>query len=250
LLREHLNIDQIYLGIGGSMGGQQLLEWAVIRPHSFRHLCLLATNAKHSPWGIAFNEAQRMALQADKSFGTLDKEAGRAGLASARAVAMLSYRHYETYEISQKEQIEDKVNDFKASSYQRYQGEKLWQRFSPTAYWILGQAMDSHNIGRQRGGVKKALASITAKALVIGIDTDVLFPVSEQLELATHIPLARLEIISSKFGHDGFLTETSLISSLLNNFINNGVNRQTQSSLSKKKRFLNSPLVLPGSETF
>lgn len=250
-LREHLNIQQIYMGIGGSMGGQQLLEWAIIQPKIFNHLCLLATNAKHSPWGIAFNEAQRMALKSDKSFGTNEKDAGRAGLASARAIAMLSYRHYNTYGKSQQESEENKIDDFKASSYQRYQGEKLWQRFSPLAYWTLSKAMDSHNIARGRGSVKKALAQITAKTLVIGINTDVLFPKSEQVELATYIPLAHLEIINSHYGHDGFLTETEKISSLLKRFLNNKlVTKPAKQNGKHSNNFIDHPLVLPGTETF
>ena len=89
-LRAHLGIEKIKMGIGGSMWGQQLLEWSVQEPELFENLVLAATNAQHSPWGIAFNEAQRMALS--------DLDKGR-GLETARAIAMLSYRHYKTYEL-------------------------------------------------------------------------------------------------------------------------------------------------------
>lgn len=250
LLARHLEIDQIQLGIGGSLGGQQLVEWAVIYPQRFQHLCLLATNARHSPWGIAFNEAQRMALQADATFGDGTKEGGHKGLATARAIAMLSYRHYQTYEYGQAETEHDKLDDFRASSYQRYQGEKLWQRFSPESYWILSKAMDAHNVGRNRGGIAQALAKITAKTLVIGVDSDILFPVAEQSELAEHIPGARFEVINSNFGHDGFLTETKAISLLLHDFMQGALTDRTASPRLRKKVAFKQNLVLPGSESF
>ena len=250
LLARHLEIEQIQLGIGGSLGGQQLIEWAAMFPQRFQHLCLLATNARHSPWGIAFNEAQRMAMQADPSFGDGTKEGGHQGLAAARAIAMLSYRHYQTYEYSQAETEQDKLDDFRASSYQQYQGEKLWQRFSPESYWILSKAMDAHNVGRGRGGIVKALANITAKTLVIGVDSDLLFPVTEQSELAEHIPDARFEVINSNFGHDGFLTETKAISILLHDFMKGALKGRASSPRLRKKVAFKQNLVLPGSESF
>lgn len=250
LLRQHLRIDQIHLAIGGSMGGQQLLEWAIEEPALFQHLCLLATNARHSPWGISFNESQRMALSADPTFGTSAPEAGRAGLAAARSIAMLSYRHYDTYDSSQQEEDNDRLDDFRASSYQQYQGQKLWQRFSPTAYWTLSKAMDNHNIGRGRGGLLRALGKISAKTLVIGIDSDVLFPVREQSLIAEGIPDARFEIISSLFGHDGFLTETSAISRLLHNFLDRRFNGSRPTPLLKQRTAFRANYALPGSESF
>ena len=157
-LQRHLGISRIRFGIGGSMGGQQLLEWAVSDPDLFRSICVLATNAKHSPWGIAFNEAQRMAIEADPTLYTDAENAGAAGLAAARAVAMLSYRNYRTYQNSQEEDSDEVRNGFKAASYQRYQGQKLVDRFDVLSYLTLSRAMDSHNLGRGRGGIEKARA--------------------------------------------------------------------------------------------
>ncbi len=250
LLAKYLGIKKVYLGIGGSMGGQQLLEWAVIAPDFFKHLCLLATNARHSPWGIAFNEAQRMAMKADETLGTNQPEAGRRGLEAARAIAMLSYRHYQTYDQSQGETDKDKLDDYRASSYQRYQGEKLWKRFDPSSYWVLSRAMDSHHIGRGRESLEKALSTIKARTLVIGIDSDILFPVAEQSELAEHIPYSRFEIITSDFGHDGFLTETKTVSLLLNDFLSDQFNGRLPSPRLRKKAAFKGNFVLPGSEPF
>lgn len=230
-LQQHLGIDRIQFGIGGSMGGQQLLEWAITDPDLFRSICALATNAKHSPWGIAFNEAQRLAIEADPTLYTDTENAGAAGLAAARAVAMLSYRNYRTYHNTQQEDSDAVLNDFKAASYQRYQGQKLVDRFDVLSYLTLSRAMDSHNVGRGRGGIEKALSQITAKSLVIGIHSDVLFPVEEQTQLALHIPNAQLELIDSTYGHDGFLIEFAEISRLAQPFLDGTV------AIDKKRKY-------------
>lgn len=250
LLANFLGVNQISLAIGGSMGGQQVLEWAILEPERFDKICALATNAQHSPWAIAFNETQRMALLTDPTFGTSSLEAGRKGLETARAIAMLSYRHNLTYAASQKEETDDKIEDFKAASYQRYQGYKLWKRFTPEAYWSLSKSMDSHNVGRSRGGTATALSRIQAKALVIGIDTDVLFPIAEQSFLAEHIPDNHFEIISSRFGHDGFLTETRTVSALLTSFLRGNFNGRKASPVLKSSMGLKLGTAVPGSEAF
>ncbi|MEL7247561.1 MAG: homoserine O-acetyltransferase [Bacteroidota bacterium] len=250
LLAKYLGINSIYLGLGGSMGGQQLLEWAVMAPTLFEYLCPLATNTHHSPWGIAFNEAQRMAMQADETLGTDSPEAGKKGLEAARAIAMLSYRHYRTYEDSQSEQDAEKLDNYRASSYQRYQGKKLWDRFDPASYWVLSRAMDSHHLGRGRASITEALAGIKSKTMVIGIDTDILFPVAEQSEIAQMIPNARFEVIPSDFGHDGFLTETKSISLLLRDFLKGTFNGRRPSPTLRKNAAFKHNLVIPGSEPF
>jgi homoserine O-acetyltransferase/O-succinyltransferase len=209
ILIKHLGLSKIHLGIGGSMGGQQLLEWAVQEPELFEHIVPMATNAVHSPWGIAFNEAQRMALE------NIDPSKG---LEAARAIAMLSYRHYNTFEKTQQD-VDQRWDSFSASSYQKYQGEKLRKRFSAESYYTLTKAMDSHHIGRHFGSAEAALKRIKSKALVIGVDTDILFPIQEQAYIAKHIAGARFEEISSDYGHDGFLTEAATITALLKDFL-------------------------------
>lgn len=212
LLQKHLGIEKIYLSLGGSMGGQQVVEWAIQDPYLFEHICLLSTNARFSPWGIAFNEAQRMAIEAgiDENGVVVNER----GLQAARGLAMLSYRNYITFDIAQTE-IEDKIDDFRASSYQRYQGKKLSDRFDAYSYITLSKAMDSQNVGRGRGGVPHALSMIKAKTAVIGINTDVLFPVGEQKLLADYIPGASFDKIHSDYGHDGFLLEYEKIEKVL-----------------------------------
>ncbi|PKO99611.1 MAG: homoserine O-acetyltransferase [Bacteroidetes bacterium HGW-Bacteroidetes-8] len=208
ILREALGIEQIDLITGGSIGGFQALEWAVTYPHIIDKLALIACNARVSPWGTAFNESQRLALLADPTFTEQrDSNGGKKGLETARSIALLSYRSYEGYGISQKEPDQDFLFAKRAGSYQKYQGEKLSARFDAYSYFTLTKSIDSHNIGRGRGGVVNALSKVEANTLVIGIDSDVLFPIEEQRFMADNIPNATLMEIKSLFGHDGFLLE-------------------------------------------
>ncbi len=218
LLRQHLGIEKIHTVIGGSQGGQQAAEWNILKPELFSNLVLVATNAQHSPWGIAFNESQRLAIKADRTYYSNNAEGGQKGLAAARSIALLSYRNYDTYGETQKETEIEKTDDYNSSSYQRYQGEKLVKRFNAYSYVALSKAMDSHNVGRGRESVEKALSNIKAKTLVVGISSDLLFPLSEQRFLANNIPTACYAAIDSFYGHDGFLIETEKLAKELKKF--------------------------------
>jgi homoserine O-acetyltransferase/O-succinyltransferase len=224
LLCNHLNINQINICIGGSLGGQQAVEMAIMFPDLIENLVLIATNAQFSPWGIAFNETQRMAIANDPTWQNNDENAGQAGLKIARAIALLSYRNYQTYSITQQRSDEPLDRQFRAATYQHYQGEKLVSRFNAFSYWTLTCIMDSHDVGRGRGEVKDVLNKIKAKTLVLGIESDVLFPINEQQFLAKYIPNASLEIIDSLYGHDGFLIENQLLTKVIRTWqINNNI---------------------------
>lgn len=249
LLREHLGIQKIHVALGGSMGGQQVLEWAIQKPDLFEHIALLATNAQHSPWGIAFNESQRMAIYADDTLLDEDNpEAGKKGLETARSIAMLSYRSYDTYQMTQTD-AEDKIGDFRASSYQRYQGLKLWKRFNVFSYLTLSRAMDSHNVGRGRGGVDKALQEVKANTLVIGITSDLLFPLREQEQIAKGITGAQYTELESIYGHDGFLVEFQRIETLIRQFLFSP-EAKIDASPKPSQAWTISNVALPGSEKF
>ena len=239
-LRVKLNINSIQLLIGGSMGGQVSLEWTIERPNIIRNLCVLATNARHSSWGIAFNEAQRMAIETDSTLYDNTEDAGSKGIEAARAIAMLSYRNHLTYNQTQVENTLNGMEDFRASSYQRYQGKKLRERFDPLSYLSLSKSMDSHNVGRNREGVEVVLSNISTPTLVIGIASDILFPPEEQVFIAQHIPNSDLEIINSSYGHDGFLIEYKKIAKLLKNFLKGDLRKDKKLHLS----------TLPGTELF
>jgi homoserine O-acetyltransferase len=236
-LREALGIRRIKVGLGGSMGGQQLLEWAVTEPELFEYIIPIATNAWHSAWGKAFNASQRWCIEGDPSFRGSSPEAGMEGMKIARSVALLSYRHYKTYD---RFQSDEEGSGNKAASYQRYQGEKLARRFNAFSYHCLARSMDSHHVGRAiQGGAggsgsgtevlgsgaaalesaaAEALGRITARTLVIGLRSDILFPVEEQEYLAAHIPGASLTVIDSLYGHDGFLLEVEEIARAIKAF--------------------------------
>lgn len=215
LLRVDLRIEKVHTLIGGSLGGQQVLEWAIHQPEVFHNIIPIACNAVFSPWGIAFNEAQRMAIQADPTWKENEPRAGIEGMKAARAIGMISYRQYETFQLTQGEKDNDTLDHFRAATYQEYQGDKLANRFNAFTYWTLSKLMDSHNVGRGRKNVEDALAKIRGNTLIIGIESDFLFPISEQRFIASHIPHAELEVIKSNFGHDGFLVEFSIMKSII-----------------------------------
>lgn len=223
-LKVFLGIDKIHIGLGGSMGGQQLLEWAVEEPELFDFIFPLATNAKHSPWAIAFNATQRICIENDPGWKNEHASAGMEGMKAARAIALLSYRNYYTYYFNQEgvtADTKDLPRDqqiFRAETYQKYQGEKLAKRFNAFSYYILSKSMDYHDLGRGRNSIEDALKKIKAKTLVIGIRSDILFPIQEQIFLKEHIPDADIEIIDSPYGHDGFLLEFAKLTSLMKDF--------------------------------
>ncbi|MEI2756725.1 MAG: homoserine O-acetyltransferase [Chitinophagaceae bacterium] len=220
LLRKELGIQKIQIGIGGSMGGQQLLEWAATEPYLFENAIALATNAFHSAWGIAFNASQRLAIENDSTWIQNDNKAGINGMKTARAIALLSYRNYETYKQKQSEEITDKITDFKSETYQQYQGAKLALRFNAFSYYFLSRSMDSHHLGRHRKNVSAALSNISAKTLILSISSDILFPPEEQRFLSENIPNAVFQSIHSSYGHDGFLLEFEQIEKAIIQFLN------------------------------
>ena len=208
LLAQYLGIKQVEMLIGSSVGGFQVLEWLISQPSFARKAALIATCAKTQPWAIAFNESQRMAIETDPTFGQQRDDAGMKGLATARSIALLSYRGQPAYDKTQQEKDEEsKLTHFRASSYQRYQGEKLCKRFNAYTYYRYTQLIDSHDVSRGRNSIPKALGKIKARCSIVAITTDIIFPICEHEILYRHIPDSSLHIIHSDFGHDGFLIE-------------------------------------------
>jgi len=218
-LRKHLGIKKIFLAVGGSIGGFQTLEWECCFPGTAEHIVLIACSAAASPWVVAFNQSQRLALQADPTFIAQSVDGGKLGLKAARSIALLSYRGSKAYNLSQKDDRNEIVRGHRAATYQDYQGEKLVNRFDAYSYHTLTQSIDSHNVGRGRGGISSALAAIKAKTLVVGIDNDILFPTDDQKEIAQHIPQAKYAEMHSDFGHDGFLLEWQQLQTIIREFV-------------------------------
>jgi homoserine O-acetyltransferase len=218
LLADALGIVRIKALIGSSVGGFQAVEWAVMEPERFERLVLIATSPKATPWQIAIDQTQRMAIEADATFGEPRPDAGRKGLAAARAIGLLTYRGPKGYNLTQQDP-EPRYEEFRACTYQRYQGEKLCRRFDAYSYYTILDTFDTHDVGRGRGGVEQALARITAPTLVVGISSDLIFTPEEMRWLADQIPQSRYLELDSAFGHDGFLVEHEALNQMLYPFI-------------------------------
>jgi len=220
LLRKHLGIERIALLMGGSMGGYQALEWAVMEKEVVGRLFLIATSPAESAWGIAVHTAQRLAIEADPSWDSPTSEAGRRGLKAARAIGILTYRNYGIMVKTQTDPDPEKLDGYRASSYILYQGEKLINRFHAYSYWLLTKAMDSHHLARGRGGkLEMVLQEIGQKTLLVGVKSDILCPMEEQLFMAAHLPDVELVEIDSAYGHDGFMVEGEKIATLLREWL-------------------------------
>ncbi|GAA0877033.1 homoserine O-acetyltransferase [Algoriphagus jejuensis] len=216
-LRIELAIDQIHTLIGGSLGGQVGLEWAVTLGQKLKNAVILASTSKSSPWVIGFNETQRMAIESDSTWGECHELAGIKGLETARAIAMLTYRHPDDLLIKQSEN-DEKLDGFRAASYLRYQGKKLANRFNALSYWTLSKAMDSHDLGRNRGGIAAAIGSIEARVLAIGVNSDLLFLPKEAQYISQKAKRGTYKEINSTAGHDAFLIEFEQLAYLLKSY--------------------------------
>lgn len=145
---------------------------------------------------------------------------GEKGLKAARAIGMLTYRNYGIMVERQKDPDTEKLENYRAASYLEHQGNKLSQRFTAHAYWLLTKAMDNHHIGRGRGGdLARVLNTIHQPTLIMGISSDILCPPAEQLFMAENMPAAIYKEIDSLYGHDGFLVEAEKISAELRSWL-------------------------------
>jgi homoserine O-acetyltransferase len=206
LLKNFLGIQKIHIGIGASMGGQHLLQWAADEPELFENIIPIACNARQSAWSLAIDAAQRLAIEADTSWKENIITAGINGLKAARALALVHYRTYLGFE---EKNISATSN---AETYQRYQAQKITERFNAFSYYNLSLSRSTHN-------VENELKNIFANTLVIGIESDGLFPLLEQEYLTENIPNAKMATIHSKYGHDAFLVETDQLTAIIKKFL-------------------------------
>lgn len=224
-LFDFLGISKIKFAVGGSLGGMQVLEWAIMFPDLIEKIMPIATSAAHSAWAIGLNEASRNAIVNDPEWknGNYENQPNQ-GIRLARKIAMISYRSYNSFNEKFGRDIKKvnvRKNIFEIESYLNYQGTKLTKRFDANTYLYLSRAMDLHDVGRDRGGISKALKGIKAKTKCVGIDSDILYPVEEQKEIMNHIPKADYAEINSLHGHDAFLIEFEQLDKIIREFIGN-----------------------------
>ncbi|MEV5514258.1 homoserine O-acetyltransferase [Streptomyces flaveolus] len=224
-LADALGIDRWALVVGGSMGGMRALEWAVAHPGRAGALLLLATTAAASAEQIAWADIQLRAIRSDPHWcgghyhGTA--RGPHAGLGLARRLAHVTYRSEPELQVRfgrfpQGEEDPWSGGRYRVGSYLDHHAAKLVRRFDAGSYAVLCEAMNSHDIGRGRGGVRAALGRVTARTLVAGVDSDRLYPLSQQAELAAGIGTADgLRVIESPCGHDGFLIEVAQVAALV-----------------------------------
>ncbi len=229
-LADALGVRGIELVVGGSMGGLHALEWALLDVVRVRSVAVIAASARHSAWCMAWSEAQRMALRADIAFRNGDYSIDAppiAGLGAARAIAMATYRSPSTLEqryghdetslatLGKPALVPDKSA---VRNWLRHHAESFVARFDANCYITLIDAMDRHDIGRNRGGVHAALRSIVQPALVVTVSSDGLYVPSEQDEMSQHLPDSELARISSAHGHDGFLIDAAMLEPYISRF--------------------------------
>jgi len=233
---DKLGIDQWLSVVGGSMGGMQALEWAVMCPGRVRSVVPIATALAASAWQIAWSAVARTALAIDPRFRDGDyyeAEPGdgpHAGLAIARAIAQIHYRSDTSFrdrfgrEPVDPQSVFGRWDRFQVESYLDYQGEKLVRRFDANSYLVLNRAMDLHDLARDRGSLEEALGRLIGiKFLTLSISSDILYPIAQQVDLQNAIQVSGgfcdHHVVESEDGHDGFLLATEKVGGYLGAFL-------------------------------
>ncbi len=228
-----LGISQIHAVIGGSLGGMQVLEWAAMFPRKIRKAIPIAASGRFAPQGIAFNEVQRRVIMLDPAWndGNYEEDAIPAsGLAIARMVGVITYQSDELMAARFGRNPEARYTSWPAflrrydvEGYLHYQGDKLVRRFDPNCYLYLTRAMDSHDIGRDRGSYEEGMHLIEAPTLAIGIRSDILFPAYQVREVADVLQRVgrdgRYVELDSPNGHDAFLNDVVVMAQHIEGFL-------------------------------
>lgn len=232
-----MGIREVRIAVGSSMGGQITFQWLISGRVAIRRAIIIAANHKITPWMLASHHVQRGALYADPTWGDKNPDAGKAGMKIARQIGFLSYRSplilslFHTLNMQSNPADEagffetaaginnedEKITALK--SYIEYQGAKFLQRFNAFSYHALLALMDSHDIGAGGLSAQQALSRITSDVLLVGVDSDILFPPHEIRDIARHIQRARYREISSVYGHDAFLIEYKQLEDIIADYL-------------------------------
>ncbi|GGA63513.1 homoserine O-acetyltransferase [Ornithinibacillus halotolerans] len=219
LALKRLQVDEVFAVVGGSLGGMQVLEWGLLYSNIVNRLIALAVTPTLSDYGIAYNYISEQSIISDPAWnnGDYNSPSEIRGLEIARMIGMVTYRSAELFH--ERFGRAESSDGFSVTSYLKYQGEKLASRFDPNSYLTLLQAMNSHDIGRDRGGWKEACKKYTCPILAISYEYDLIYDPNSIAEFASHTPNATYHHVSTKFGHDGFLTEFEKWSWMVQQFL-------------------------------
>jgi homoserine O-acetyltransferase len=232
-LVDQLRIRKLHAVLGGSLGGMQVLEWAAMYPTKVRKAIPIAASGRFAPQGIAFNEVQRRVIMLDPAWndGNYAEDAiPAAGLAIARMVGVITYQSDELMAARFGRNPEARYTSWPAflrrydvEGYLHYQGDKLVRRFDPNCYLYLTRAMDSHDLGRDRGSYEDGMRLIEAPTLMIGIRSDILFPAYQVREVADVLQRVgrdgRYVELDSPNGHDAFLNDVVVMGQHIERFL-------------------------------
>lgn len=233
-LLDAVGVTRVRAVVGGSMGGARALEWTLMYPGAVCAACVIAVSARASAWQIGIQSAQIAAIEGDPAWQAGDyygtSSVPTAGLGAARRLAHLTYRGEQEIDERFGTRAQDgedplgahrhPAQRFAVQSYLEHQGRKLIDRFDAGSYVCLTEALNRHDIGRGRGGLNKALASSTVPTMVVGVDTDILYPYHQQEHLSRNLGnLLAMAKVVSPVGHDAFLTEDRQMDRILRDFL-------------------------------
>jgi homoserine O-acetyltransferase len=219
MVKEALGANGVQCVVGGSMGGMQTLEWAIQGGRFVKGAIVIGCGPSHSAWQIGISECQRQAIYADQAWKEGRHFEANSGLSVARQMAMISYRTAIGYQSKFGRETSEKNHNFQVANYLEYQGRKFQDRFDPVSYVRMTEKMDTHDVGRGRGGVEAALSQITAKTLVLAMTSDILYPPADSMKLQQMIPDSSYTWVETSQGHDGFLLEYDQVGSAVSGLL-------------------------------
>ena len=233
-LVEYLGISKLLAVLGGSMGGMQVLQWAVDYPEAMDCFIPIATASQFTPQNIAFDWVAREAIKADPNWNGGDYTAEKfpeRGLAAARMLAHITYLSEESMGRKFGRALQNKENydfdfdfNFAVESYLQYQGQRFVERFDANSYFYITRSTDYFDLTkRTKGDLKAAVAGVKAAALVVSFSSDWLFPTEQSRKLVDALLFHGKEVsfceVKSGYGHDAFLLEVDTLGKMVRDFL-------------------------------